>query len=58
MVLRRAIKGPLAGVTAGMTYRVGGTPMGIAVGDVDGDGRAEVVVANRRDSTIVILRPR
>ena len=37
------------------TIPVGKYPDGIAVGDLDGDGKADIVVANSEDNNISIL---
>ncbi|MHB8644369.1 MAG: FG-GAP repeat domain-containing protein, partial [Thermomicrobiales bacterium] len=40
---------------AATLYTVGGGPLSIAIGDVNGDGRMDLAVANNRDSTASIL---
>ena len=37
------------------SYIVGASPRGIAVGDVNGDGRLDVITANRASSTVSVL---
>ncbi len=41
---------------AGVTYGTGAGPFNIAIGDIDGDGKPEIVVPNRSANTIGILR--
>jgi VCBS repeat protein len=40
---------------AGSTFRVGRGPYGIAVGDLNGDGKTDVVTANTEDGTVSVL---
>lgn len=37
-------------------YRAGRSPLGVAAGDIDGDGRTDAVVTARSDSAISVLR--
>ncbi len=39
-----------------VTYKVGSSPWGIASGDLDGDGKIDLVVANGSDTTVSIFR--
>jgi hypothetical protein len=39
-----------------VSFSVGSAPRGVAVRDLDGDGKPEIVVANWNDSTISVLR--
>src|SRR5262249_45289577 len=38
------------------TFNVGGHPSLVAVGDVDGDGKNDIVAADTFDSTVIVLR--
>mgnify|MGYP002682764754 CR=1 FL=1 len=38
-----------------MTFAVGTSPLSVALGDVNGDGRLDIVVANRSSNTVSVL---
>jgi gliding motility-associated-like protein len=41
---------------AQVTLTVGTVPISVAIGDLDGDGKADLMVANQNDKTVSILR--
>ena len=43
--------GGASGLTFTHIYVVGASPRGIAVGDINGDGRLDVITANRASNT-------
>jgi gliding motility-associated-like protein len=42
--------------SAKQDFAIGSTPSGVAIGDIDGDGKPEVITANRGSSTVSIFR--
>ena len=44
-----------ASFAAQQTFAVGNNPEAAAVGDVNGDGKPDIVVANYRDGTVSVL---
>ncbi len=38
-----------------MTYGVGSYPTSVAIGDLNGDGKADLAVANYDDKTVSVL---
>ncbi len=45
-----------ASFSSQQTFAAGNSPASVAVGDVNGDGRPDLVVANRQDGTVSVLR--
>ena len=57
-VLRNtAVSGSInaASFAASLAFPVGDGPSGIAVGDIDGDGRLDIVTSNQRTTTVSVL---
>src|SRR5215469_6335377 len=46
---------PQASFAAAVNYAVGTTPYSVAVGDFNGDGRADLAVANEGSGTVSVL---
>ncbi len=42
--------------SAGVTFATGASPIGLAIGDVDGDGKLDVATANAGATTVSVLR--
>ncbi len=55
-VLRNASAGTAASFAAKVDYTTGNLPFSIAIGDIDGDGKSDLVVANVGANTFSILK--
>jgi len=55
-ILRNTSSGPTISFAAQVTFATATLPFGVAVGDLDGDGRPDVVTANEGSNSISVLR--
>jgi TM2 domain-containing membrane protein YozV len=55
-VLRNTSSGGTVSFAAHVDFATGNAPQGLAIGDLDGDGKPDLAIANNNDNTLSLLR--